>query len=117
MKPPTEVYLDFSDFDVVPFLMSDPLPHGITVSEPSTVIQASESTGGIFLSVLISFPAGVASSMVATWLCEHLKKSGKPKTTINKNEVVFEEHRVIRFVEETITHQYRQHGSRSEDNE
>ena len=105
-EEPTSVELRFSDHDIVPVLYESPPPESVVVGDPRRLIEAGEDCGGLFLSVLISFPAGVASSLVASWFWDRMKNSGKPHTTINKEKVILEETEVVRFFEKTITRQY-----------
>ena len=115
MTDTTSVQLLFSDHDIVDFLFEDTPPDGVTVKNQGTLIQAGADSGGIFISVVIGFPVGVASGLVSNWIWEKLKKSGKPDTTINKSKIILNEEVVETFFKKTITRQYEEYREWNDD--
>ena len=102
-----DIHLRFSDPELGQLVADSPPPEGVTVSKSQHLVEASGATGGIFLSIVVSFTVGVPSSLVAAWLYDCFKKSGKPGGTINKEEIVFKERRVETFVKNEVTKYYR----------
>lgn len=103
MKDKSLIRLDFLDDDLAASLANTSPPEGVKISKPKHRIEASDSSGGVFTQYVIEFGINVSSIVVGTWICNCLKKSGKPSGTINRKEIVIEERRIIRLVEEEIT--------------
>jgi hypothetical protein len=106
MSERMDIHLRFSDWDLGQSVADSSPPDGVSMSKPAHSIEASEPAQ-IFLTFTISFASGVASKVVADWLLARFKKSGKKSSSINRQEVVFEERHVVRFVEEEVSKYYR----------
>jgi hypothetical protein len=109
-----KIHLDASDVELIDAVFRSKPPPGVKVSKPMTRLEC-KAPGEIFLQIIIEFGVGVSSIVIGSWLYDCLKKSGKPRGTINRKEVIFEERHIIRFVEEERTEQDTHNSKRNDD--
>lgn len=99
-----KIHLEFSDAELVDAVSGSQPPRGVKVSKQKTRLEC-KAPGEIFLEIVIDFAVGIPTGIIASWLYDCFKKSGKPSGTINRKEVIFEERHIIRFVEQESTEQ------------
>jgi len=117
MNVKNKIHLDFLDEELAMSLANALPPEGVKISKPKHLIEAGGSTGGVFTQYVIEFGLNVSSIVFGSWLYDRLKKIGKPNGTVNLNrkEIIFEERRIIRFVEEVRTEQDTHSSKQNED--
>lgn len=101
---PTSFHLRFSDPELANSLATSTPPKGVRVSKPSMIIECA-TPAQIFVQVAISFFPSILSSLVAAWIYECLKKSGKKSGRINRKQVVFHKRDILRLIKKELSNQ------------
>jgi hypothetical protein len=100
----TTIFLRFSDPELAQLLAHNIPPKAITVSSPTTVIQAS-LPAEIVWQIAISFPVGVGSSLLAAWIFETLKQGASKSSRINRKQVVIDKRSILRLIHQELANQ------------
>jgi len=95
------ISLNFSDDELAKAVADSSPPDGVTVSKPSTIIQAS-APAEIFWHVAIEFGIQVSALVVGTWIWEAVKKRAKKRARINREEVALQKRAIVRLVQKEI---------------
>ena len=103
----TFIEFDYSDNDLAELISNAIPPPGVKVSKPSVIIKASDE-GGIFAHIVIEFTRGVRDvglGILAAWLYDCLKESGKKSSRINRERVVLNKRNLLRVIKKELDQQ------------
>ena|SRR5260221_6645093 len=98
------IHLRFSDPELANSVSESTPPEAMEVSKPAYSIECA-APGEVFISVIISFAVGLPTSLVANWIFDCLKKSGKKESRINRQQVVFHKRDILRLVHKELANQ------------
>ena len=83
------------------FLLSNDIPSGVSFVMPVIFMTKSFGTETA-VAIVISFAAGVPSSLVAAWLYDKLKQGRSSQISIDRREIHFSDGKVTKIIEEAI---------------
>jgi hypothetical protein len=96
---------DLSDKNVADVIANSIPPDGVTTSKPSPLVKAAADSGGIFYQVVLYF-SGAASAvilnMLAAWLYDCCKKSGKKKGRVNGHQIVYSKYSISLVIKKEL---------------
>jgi hypothetical protein len=98
------IYLDFADPDIAQALADAKPPEGVTVSGPSTLIQASDPAQ-VLTQIVIEFVPQFSATVLAGWILLALANRREKRTRINHKDVELKESDIVRLIEEQLAKQ------------
>jgi hypothetical protein len=104
-------WLSIPDKSLVKIISEATPPNGVAVFGPQDLV-ALNSGGHPMVMFLFTYGGAIATNIVASWLWEILKKSGKKSGTINGKKVAFKENDIQVLVEIAIAHEHRTNSYR-----
>jgi hypothetical protein len=99
---------DFSDKDLADLIANSTPPKGVKVGKPAVFIQASSSSGGVFVQLAIEFVhdgKDVFLGLLSAWIYDRLKKSDKKGSRINNQQIVFNKCNIVSVIKNALSNQ------------
>lgn len=114
-----KIEFDLVDNDIAEIIASSSPPDNVTVSKPAIFVKASAaSNGGIFSQVAIQFihdAHDVLLGLIAAWIYDCCKKSGKKNGRVNRDQIVYSEHNIRRIIKKELRNQRAREAQRRRD--
>ena len=95
------IYLNFADPDMAQALAEATPPEGVKVSDPSTLIQASDPAQ-VLTQIVIEFVPQFSATVLAGWILLALANRREKRTRINRKDVALNEADIVRLIEEQL---------------
>ena len=110
------IYLNFADADVARALAEATPPEGVKVSDPSTLIQASDPAE-VLTQIVIEFVPQFSTTVLAGWILLALANRREKRTRINRKDVALKEADIVRLIEEQLANQKAREAQWKEEHE
>jgi hypothetical protein len=112
------IQFDLGDDDIAKIIADSNPPNGIAVGKPTTIIKAAADSGGVFIQIAITFfndVRDISIGILAAWLYDCCKQSGKKKGRVNNNEIIYSKNSIRRIVKQELKNQRARQSQRRND--
>ncbi len=98
------IYLNFADPDMAQALAEATPPERVKVSDPSTLIQASDPAQ-VLTQIVIEFVPQFSATVLAGWILLALANRREKRTRINREEVPLRKADIVRLIQDQLANQ------------
>lgn len=110
------VYLNFSDPDMAQALANATPPEGVRVSDPSTLIEASDPAQ-VLTQIVIEFVPQFSATVLAGWILLALANRREKRTRINRKDIALKKADIVRLLDEQLANQKAREAQRKKEHE